>query len=196
MITKQTYIIGIFILCVLYSCKKDDNDKVKFGWAKNGKTFFYDQYKGSGVVKDYLRLAIYDNEFFQDNVAASTYMDILDRHFVIKKGGLFGLACEECNFGFFSCLSKFEFLYAPNAPSLNQELPQYGCGRTPYYNTRIIKVDTVVSVPLGTFKTYVMLHQNGDKSYWNADNGIILYEKVDYRDNRTVLETFKLSRTK
>ncbi len=184
----------MLLLSTIVSCKKDDNHKIKFGWTKNGSVYFYDQYKGSSVTKDYLKLAIYDDEFFQNDVAASTYMDILDRHFVVKKGGLFGLACEECNFGFFSCSRKFEFLYTPNAPSLNQELPQYGCGRTPDYNTRIIKIDTIISVPYGTFNTYIMKHRNGDKSYWNADSGIIMYEKVDFKDSRTVVETFKLSR--
>src|SRR5687767_1577391 len=102
MARRHIYIAGMWLLCVVFSCKKDDNNKVKFGWAKNGKTFFYDQYKGSAILKEYLKIAIWDNQFFQNDVAASTYMDILDRNFVVKKGGLFGLACEDCGFGFFS----------------------------------------------------------------------------------------------
>jgi len=192
---QKVLFIGMFILSEIISCKKDDSRKAKFGWAKNGKTFFYDQYKGSTIVKDYLKLGIRDNKFFQNGIAASTYMDILDRQFVVKKDGLFGLACEECGFGFFSCSSKFEFLYAPNSPSLNQEIPQYGCGRDAYHNTRIIKADTAVTVPLGRFNTYIMLHENGDRSYWNAEKGIIMYEKVDYRDSKNILEAFKLSKT-
>lgn len=39
-----------------------------------------------------------------------------------------------------------------------------------------------------------MRHQFGDKSYWNADHGLIMYEKVDYRDRKTVVETYKLAR--
>jgi hypothetical protein len=191
---KKTSILIILFLSSVISCKKDDNKKVKFGWTRNGSVYFYDQYKGPSVVKNYFKLAIYDNRFYQNDINASVYMDILNRNFIVKKGGLFGLACEECNFGFFSCSRKFEFLYTPNSPSLNQEIPQFGCGRKPDYNTLIVKIDTTISVPYGTFNTYVMQHKNGDKSYWNADNGIIMYEKVDIRDSRTILETFKLSR--
>ena len=191
---QKVSIIVMLLLSSMISCKKDDNHKVKFGWAKNGSVYFYDQYKGSSIVKNYFKLAIYNGRFFQNDIGASVNMDIVEGDFIVKKGGLFGLACEECSFGFFGCSREFEFLYAPNSPLLNQEIPQYSCGRTPDYNTRIIKIDTMISVPYGTFNTYVMQHKNGDKSYWNADNGIIMYEKVDYRDSRTVLETFKLSR--
>lgn len=183
---------------MLISCKKDDNnivsDKVKFGWAKNGKKLYYDQYKGANIVKDYLKLAISDNRFFQNDVASSDYMDIFDKDFIIKKEGLFGLACVDCSVGLFSCYNTFEFLYAPNTPLLDQKIPQYDCGRDSYYNIEIKNTDTVVSVPFGTFHTYAMLHQNGDRSYWNADNGIILYEKMDYRDRTILAETFELNR--
>jgi hypothetical protein len=190
---RKVLFIGMSILlAVIISCKKDDTRKAKFSWVKNGKAFIYDQYKGSTIVHDYLKIVISDNQFFQNDVAASSYMDVLDRHFVVKKEGLFGLACEDCSFG---CLGEFEFLYAPNAPSLNQEISQYGCGRDVDYNIKIIKVDTPVTVPLGTFNTYIMLHENGDRSYWNADEGIIMYEKVDFRDRRKLVETFKLSKT-
>ncbi|AHJ96931.1 hypothetical protein Hsw_1336 [Hymenobacter swuensis DY53] len=34
-----------------------------------------------------------------------------------------------------------------------------------------------MTVPKGTFKTYIMRYENGDKSYWNADEGLIMYER-------------------
>ena len=186
---KLTAIIILF--CSIHiGCKKENN----FSWAKNGKIFYYDQYKGSNIVKDYIQLAIYDNQFFQNNVAAPLPMDILDRKFVIKKNGLFGLACEDCSIGYFTCGKEFEFLYAPNSPSLNQQIPQYSCGRIPSYNIQIINVDTTISVPLGIFKTYVMLHYYGDRSYWSTDNGLIMYEKVDRNNRATISETYKLTR--
>lgn len=195
---QNFFLIALFLFCMLISCKKNNNVKVndiiKFGWAKNGKKLYYDQYKGSNIVKDYLKLTISDNRFFQNDVASSDYMDIVDKGFVIKKEGLFGLACVDCSMGLFSCYNTFEFLYAPNAPSHTQEIHQYSCGRDSYYNIQIIKIDTIVSVSFGTFNTYVMLHENGDKSYWNADNGIILYERMDYRDRTTLAETYKLNR--
>ncbi len=90
-----------------------------------------------------------------------------------------------------SCGKRFEFLYAPNAPRLNQELPQYGCSRNPGRANTIIQTQSVVTVPRGTYTTYVMLHELGHKSYWNPDEGLIMYEK--YVDG-ALLFTLKLNR--
>lgn len=188
------FLTTVIIFSTLVSCTKDENNKEEFSWAQNGKTFFYDRYEGSDTVKDYLKLAIFDNQFFQNDVAASVYMDILDRPFTIKKGGLFGQACEDCDIGFFGCSKKFAFLYAPNAPAINQQLPYFDCGKTSEYNIKILNTDTIINVPMGIFHTYIMLHYQGDKSYWNANSGIIMYEKINYTDNRIVIDTFKLSR--
>jgi hypothetical protein len=169
------------------SCKKDVNDKVEFKWAKNGTLLFYDQYKNSVIAKDYLKILIIDNRFLQNG----TYMKILDTEFKIKKGGLYGLYCYD---HYCYCIPNQEFLYAPNQPYINQELPQYSCGTTPDFINKIIAVDTVVTVPMGTYKTYIMQHYNGDKSYWNANDGLIMYDKVDFTNRTTVIETFKLNR--
>jgi hypothetical protein len=40
-----------------------------------------------------------------------------------------------------------------------------------------LNADTIITVPAGTFHTFCLLQANGDKSYWNRDLGIILYEQ-------------------
>lgn len=181
----------ILIIFYLSACKKDVNNQIEFKWAENGTILFYDQYKNSAIVKDYLKIEILDNNFFVNGVVGNSYMKILDRQFTRKKGGLYGLYCDD---HYCYCIPNKEFLYAPNQPYLNQELPEYNCGTTPDHINKVITIDTVITVPMGTYKTYVMQHYNGDKSYWNANDGLIMYDKVDFTNRTIVIETYKLNR--
>lgn len=166
----------------------------KFDWVATGNKLYYDYYRTTDTLRDFRLLLIANRFYEQDPANSSSYQlmfRILARDFVVKKGGLYGIACESC--GFLGCSGKFEFLYAPNKASLNQELPLYGCSRTPYsFKNKIVEVDKVVTVPKGTFTTYVMLHENGDKSYWNADEGLIMYDRYDF--NGSFIGSLKLNR--
>lgn len=137
----------VILLMVVSTCKKDENHKVKFGWAKNGNVFFYDWYKGSSIKKDSLKLEIINNRFFQNDIAANVNLDIYENNFVVKKGGIYGLGCNSCDFGFFSCSTTFEFLYAPNAPAAGQEIPVFTCGKTATSTLKITNTDTTITVP-------------------------------------------------
>lgn len=171
------------ILIFLSSCHKEKSEGYKFSWTKIGTKLYYDYYTNNDTLKDYRLLTVgtlHTTGFFVEEAPASPFpssfpllFHILENEFKIKKDGLYGIACKYCR-GL--CLSDFEFLYAPNQPSLNQKIPVYGCDANIYYNNTIIARDTVVIVPWGTFKTYVMRHSNGDKSYWNPDEGLIMYE--------------------
>lgn len=185
---KVTLLLIAFIPVLFHSCHKDENDKVKFGWVKGGNRLYYDYYSPTDTIRDCRYLLILDNLFMENNPSSTDnfgmIFNILNRDHVVKKGGLYGLACENCDMGPLVCLNEFEFLYAPNAPALHQELPEYGCGRTPRWHNRIINVDTTITVPMGTFKTYVMQHYAfGDRSYWNPDEGLIRYDSYDGRGN-------------
>ena len=184
----------VFVFICSSSCKKDENKKVKFSWARTGNRLYYDYFTPSDTIHDFRCIEIADRFYEQEPANSGNYQlmfRIINRDIIVKKGGLYGIACESC--GFFGCTGKFEFLYAPNAPTLNQELPEYGCSRTPYpYKNKIIEVDKKISVPKGTFITYIMLHENGDKSYWNADEGLIMYDRYDFNGN--FIGTLKLNR--
>ena len=175
------------------SCKKEEN-KMKFAWVKDGNKFYYDYYTPTDTIKDFRNLLVGAQRFMeQDPRNANSYetMFRLVHRMVVKKGGLYGLACESC--GILGCAGEFEYLYAPNVPALNQELLQYGCSTTAdSYKNKIIEINKLVTVPKGTFNTYVMLLENGDKAYWNPDEGLIMYDRYDYDDS--FIGSLRLSR--
>lgn len=177
-----------------YSCKKDENKKTKFGWVKSGNKLYYDYNTSSGTIHDFRYLEILDRFYENDPTNSNIYetmFRIIDRDLVVKKGGIYGVACENCSF--LGCIKQFDYLYAPNAPSLNQEIPQFSCSKIPNsYKNKIIEINKTVTVPKGTFSTYVMLLENGDKSYWNADEGLIMYDRYDYKGN--LIGSLKLNR--
>ena len=193
-IRKTICLTLTMLFVILFSCKKEENKK-KFEWVRPGNKMYYDYYTSTDTTKDFRYLEIFANRFHElDPSNANSYetmFQIIDRDLVVKKGGLYGLACKSC--GFFGCVGEFEYLYAPNVPSLNQEIPQYGCSETAdSYKIKIIEINKNITVPKGTFSTYVMLHENGDKSYWNPDEGLIMYDRYEY--DGSLIGSLKLSR--
>jgi len=194
-IRKVIYLTSTVLFAILlYSCKKEENKK-KFDWVQEGNKMYYDYCTPTDTIKDFRYLQIVAQRFSEQDPSNSSFYEtmfqIIDRDLVVKKGGLYGLACESC--GFFGCVGEFEYLYAPNVPTLNQEIPQYGCSKTARdYKIKIIEINKTITVPKGTFNTYVMLHENGDKSYWNADEGIIMYDRYEY--DGSLIGSLKLSK--
>jgi hypothetical protein len=202
---QKTLILSVVLLFVsLFSCHKrieEINKVYKFGWAKAGNKLYYDYYTTTDTLEDYRYLSIYsfnsktscreeipnyDTTSLSSNTLFFYY--ILNRDFVIKEDGLYEIGCEDC--GFLGCSGAFEFLYAPNIPDLYQELPLFSCSLRSRSSNIVIATDSTVTVPMGTFKTYVLEHSNGDKSFWSPDSGIIMYEVVNGNNKGT----FKLNR--
>jgi hypothetical protein len=191
---KSLCCFSVLLVWFLTSCDKD-NTSTKFGWLKQGNKLYYDYYTATDTLPDYRYLSI-ENRIREKSPASATFYQLLIRtlnsDFVVKKGGLYGLACADC--GPLGCAQEFDFLYAPTKPYINQKLPEYSCSRTPnaYANT-ILVADTVITVPMGTFTAYVMVHENGDKSYWNADEGLLMYQ-IANRPNRGFLKLNRITR--
>lgn len=189
------YAILSAVLMIAASCDKGVLGKKKFGWLDEGTKLYYDYYTPAGTRTDVRRLLI-GSRIFEQELANSDVHElmfrVLDRDFIVKRDGLYGVACESCGMGIITCLSEFEFLYAPNKARQNQELREYDCGRDSYSINKIIEVDKTVTVPKGTFKTYVILHPNGDRSYWNPDEGLIQYDRYNY--NGAFIGSLKLNR--
>jgi hypothetical protein len=175
------YFVIIFLFA---SCSKDENKKIKFGWYKEETRLVYDFYSATDTIQDFRVLLISKGFLETSPNGPNPYEVIFDQFkqigkYTVKRGGLYGIECKDCRFGFFGCSEEFNFLMAPNAPSLNQELPVYSCGEKITGINKVIEINKTVSVPYGTFETYVILHPNGDKSFWNADNGLIMYENTN-----------------
>lgn len=174
------------------SCTKEQRT---FGWVRTGTKLYYDYYTLSDTTRDFRSLIIagrFYEEFPGGGLGNQYLFRILDRDIKVKYDGLYGMACEDCGWGIITCMTKFEFLYAPNKPYLNQEIEEYGCGRTPLATNRIIEVNKEVTVPYGKYTCYVMLHDNGDRSYWNPDSGLIMYDRYDM--NGDYIGSLKLTR--
>lgn len=163
---------------------------------KAGNKLFYDYYTATDTSRNfrYIEVANSLKEVDPTNIGGSFEIvsDIYIKYLVIKSDGLYGLACEDCGMGILTCLTKFEFLYAPSVPHSNQEIPLYSCGRSPYKENKIIETNRTVTVPKGTFNTYVILHKNYGKSYWDPEKGLIMYDKYDINGN--FIGSLKLSR--
>lgn len=187
---RLLFVTAISVI-VFNSCKKDPNNEIKYAWAINGTKLFYDRYTQTDTIKNSLTFTIIDN-VFTGQAKPSIILNVLDRKFKIKKGGLFGIACDDCSMSnFFSCLTTFDFLYLPNSATLNQKLPLYSCGKDANYVNEVVEIDKTITVPQGTYKTFVLKSDNGDLSYWNADYGLIMYETI--RNNEKII--YKLTKT-
>lgn len=57
----------------------------------------------------------------------------------------------------------------------------------------LLVADTVITIPMGTFTTYIIVHENGDKSYWNADEGLLMYQ-IANRPYRGFLKLNRITR--
>ena len=59
------------------------------------------------------------------------------------------------------------------------------------YTNKVIEVDKTITVPQGTYITFVLKSDNCDVSYWNADYGLIMFETI--RSEGKII--YKLSKT-
>ncbi len=182
--------LTVILVFIFNSCKKDPNNEIKYAWATNGTKLYYDRYTEIDTIKNSLTFTIIDN-IFTGQASPSIILNVLDDKFKIKKGGLYGIACDECSIGYFGCLSTFDFLYLPNAASLNQKLPVYSCRDKADYSNEVVELNKTITVPQGTYETFVLKSDDGDVSYWNADYGLIMY---DYNRGKQKV-TYKLTHT-
>ncbi len=104
---------------------------------------------------------------------------------------------KSCSVGIFSN-PVGTYLFAPATPYTGQELPLYRCSDEPYATNKVEAVNQIVTVPAGRFTTFSVLHDNGDRSWWNKETGIVQYEtdmQVD-TSRKYLRVTLKLSQIK
>jgi hypothetical protein len=180
------------------ACDKDSSNK-PFGWVRSGTRLYYDFYGAQDTIRDVRYLAINpDNKVlniqeYKPNTNGLTplFGQFSDIDVKVEPKGLYERICGSCSFG--SCISMSDYMVVPKKPFLYQELITYSCGSSSNGTNYIMNTDTTLTVPMGTFTVYVMQHPDGDKSYWNAREGLIMYE-VRNQDRTAWRGTLRLNR--
>jgi hypothetical protein len=183
-------LILIILLAAFSTCKKDKiSVNPEFKWFTDGKVFHYDYYTATGIQRDYLSIAV-AGDMLLPNIdpakAPQVSLENIYGHYVVKIDGLYATAPTECSLESFFTVT-FSYLYAPDNPVTNQQIPVYLCQKQIDYNMVILATNQSVVVPQGTFNTYIIQYQNNDKGYWDPGNGLIMYETHDQNGQVTGL---------
>lgn len=196
-VRRTTITAAVLLTCA--ACGKEEYKK-RFEWVRAGNRLYYDAYGPADTIHDFRSLLVFADDKLlriQEEVPSGSnfyslfFYDVTRRRYQVKRGGLYSQACGSCGGLIVSCGSSFDYLFAPNAPFLYQALPYYSCSSEPEGTNYVVNTDTVVTVPLGTFSAYVLRHPNGDRSYWNPREGLIMYEA---RNQRAWRGTLRLNR--
>jgi hypothetical protein len=179
-------IILLLLPFAFFACKKEKKVNAEFEWFANGNVFHYDYYTAAGIQKNYISVAIADNALLQNlrDAVSPPQINLQNIYgkYVVKDDGLYTTAPIDCSTGGIY-VAYFNYLYAPNDPALGQQIPVYQCQSKVKYYLDILATNQTITVPQGTFTTYVMQYQNGDKAYWDPNNGLIKYELYDQNGN-------------
>jgi hypothetical protein len=91
---------------------------------------------------------------------------------------------------------SFDYLAIPAAPAPGMRIPQFRCERDIAGYHQILNADTTITVPAGTYPAFSLRLLNGDRSFWNRDIGMIMYERYepDSTAQLKLLGTYKLNR--
>jgi hypothetical protein len=193
-------LIALLLAVLFNACKKEKTVITQFKWVANKNTFHYDRYTNKSTQKDFRSFGIFSDNYRgyhfletfnpDSSVQKSYFYENIYGQYVVKTDGLYKLTPTDCGFEDFLSFT-FDALFAPNNPVAGQLVPVYFCKNSLYYNINISAVDQTISVPYGTFKTYIMQFKNGDKGYIDPNNGLIMYIAVD--SLKKTIDTLKLS---
>lgn len=197
--TRPSALVAAFLLLGCAACNKDGSNK-PFGWVRSGNRLYYDFYGVQDTVPDfrYLEINREDKHYnILECMPGSTALSpplfgqLYDIDVKVESKGLYELVVSTCGLG--PTVGQTDYLYAPKKPFLYQEIPAYTCASSTNSSNYIVNADTTLTVPMGTFKVYIMQHRGGDKSYWNVQEGLIMYE-VRNRYRTTWRGTLRLNR--
>ena len=184
----------IIIPFVLLGCKKDIEKFIAFSdWIKDGNYSIFKCYNSLPPgTADSLTIKFSYREVEKDFYMEYLYWGGVDSinyigghcYVTISSEGLFkGWSCET---------SAGDQLLAPCKPKLNQTWIYYNCFNDFIGQFRIVDIDKEISIPAGTFNTFVIRDTYYNRNaYYNLKYGIIKLESVA-SDNSTVLSSFDL----
>jgi len=193
---------AIFCLILLISsCKKTEQPSQPnpaFKWYTNGTNFHYDLYTSNGIIKNYETLSVVKNSYTgnleltesaKTDTIREAYFEDLEGEYVVKSDGLYAITVSTCEYHIVDYPS-FTSQFLPNNPKIGQQIPVYFCQGTVVDTINVLALNQSVTVPYGTFNTYVMQYNYGQKGYWDPNTGLLMYEVFD--NNGNLSATLKL----
>lgn len=185
----------------IQNCGPDiDETNAFFKWVEKGNSLTYDLKIRESKISNYRVLDIIEDPGIKDNlIFIETIPTISNDPFEYElllniftdvyrvKDGLHTTTCSSCTAN--PCLSVKDYLKVPLRPVKYQSIPDYLCAdQTSTYDT-VISTDSVIIVPLGRFKTFV-IHDTFNRSikFWNEEAGLIRVDNYNasYPDTVTL----------
>ena len=199
--TLRLLISAFVILVILFfqSCGFDiEETDTNFKWVVEGNRLTYDLHMGDLKISDYRILEIVEDPGTRDNLIFKEVNPIIPNdpngtqhlldifsHVYRLNDGLHTTACFSCNAN--PCLSVKNYLKIPAKPKDGQSIPDYVCGDNILSNDILISVDSVITVPLGNYKTFVINDTlNHSIKFWNEEEGLIRADNYDEHFSDTI----------
>jgi len=189
----------ILVILFLQSCGFDiEETDTYFKWVAKGNRLTYDLHMGDLKISDYRFLEISQNASTRDNLifkevnpiipndpnGTQHLLDIFSHVYRLDEG-LHTTACFSCDANL--CLSVNNYLKIPAKPKDGQSIPEYVCGDDILGNDVVVSVDSVITVPLGKFKTFVINDTlNRSIKFWNEEYGLIRADNYDEHFSDTI----------
>lgn len=201
-------IIGLILICGLpfiQNCGYDiEETNTVFKWVKKGNRLTYDLNMDGNKIPNYRVMDIVEEPGFRDNLifeenVPEVLNDPYEYHLLLSifshvyriKDGLHTTTCSSCSAN--PCLSAKHYLKVPLRPKTNQSIPDYLCGDEILTNDIVISIDSLITVPLGQFKTFVINETlNQSIKFWNEEIGLIRVDNYnEYYSDTIRLELSK-----
>lgn len=186
-------------------CKKEEEVIIP-GWYQKAAEYYFDLDSAGKTIQNFSIIAVRivnpgiieltERVQYPTRFGYSGLTNLSDLDLFTQKEGLFGEHPNSC--GFISLSGSSRYLLVPANPRTEQQIPIYGCAKTLYGTDTIIATEEMITVPVGTYKTFSIAHYNGDRSWWSQGIGLVQYEtdmKVD-TGNKYIRVTLKLSQIK
>ncbi len=184
---KTSACIFILFLILTISCTKEKDiasEILPFKWVKLDNKLVYDYYSPQDTVVNALNLTVIINpgnnnlrfkfDYPQWNPIAGSKWVGDDYNVFRRTEGITTRKYIDCGMAGFG--SSFEFTRAPAQTQPGVFYTDYLCRDKPYTAYKVMTIDETVSVPAGTFKTYVLQDTlTLRKEYWDEENGIIKF---------------------
>ncbi|MBK7428609.1 MAG: hypothetical protein IPI60_17140 [Saprospiraceae bacterium] len=183
---------AIFLIILFVSCRKDQF--YPFPWVRGGNTITYNFISGPYSEKAALifEVGVYEyTDLLQFQYTYPLWSNLPvggwageNYNIVRKSRGIHKRFSADCGFGpIFS--TQLDSLRVPSKPFIGDSFPEYRCGDRISNIHNVIEIKEV-SVPLGTFFTFVMQDSlYGKKEYWDEKNGLIMIVNFDKNGNET-----------
>src|SRR5687768_15593976 len=198
-------LILIISLPLLQNCGLDiEETNTNFKWVVKGNTLTYDLNMTDHKIPDYRILEITEDPGIRDNMIfkeirpeiqddpnlSYLLLDVFS-HVYRLGDGLHTTACFSCNAN--PCLSVINYLKVPAKPKVGQSIPDYLCGDKVYTHDIVLSIDSLITVPLGQFRTFVINDTlRRSIKFWNESEGLIRVDNY----NESLDDTIRLELSK